>query len=195
MKSMFKISCLFVLLMAITTTAFTQEKGQTKLGGGIMFGLPMGDLGDISNSGIGFGAECKSFISDKFAIGVQVGMISFATKDEFVEEIVGGTGVDVSASTQFIPLLATFDLFLADEGFKPYLGAGAGLYIYKATSSVEGMDVSASSSDVGVAPHVGFLFGLSDKIDLNVCANYNMVFTEGGSSTFITVNGGILFNL
>jgi outer membrane protein W len=195
MKNMFKISCMLVLLMSITTTAFSHEKGQTKLGIGVMFGLPMGDLGDMSNNGIGFGAECKSFMSDKFAIGVQVGLISFPVKDEFVEAIAGASGTGVSASSQFIPLLATFDLFLANDGFNPYIGAGAGLYIWAVNALKTGVSTSILYSDVGVAPHFGFQYELSDRIDLNVCANYNMVFTEGSGSTFLTVNGGLLINL
>lgn len=194
MRSMLKFA--FVLALLVTTaSAFSQEKGQTKLGASVMVGLPMGDFGDFSNTGIGFGAEFRYFVSDKFAIGLQSGLISFAVKDEFVSLLTGETGVDVSMSTQMMPVLATFDLFLATEGFKPYLGAGAGLYMLTLKASVAGVDVSESSSEVGVAPHFGFLFGLSESVDLNVCANYNMIFTEGSSTSFLTVNGGILISL
>lgn len=194
MRNMLKMAFVLALLVS-NTSVFSQEKGQTKLGASVMFGLPMGDFGDFSNTGLGFGAETKYFVSEKLAIGLKVGMISFAVKDEYAALVKELYGFDVTMSTQIMPVLATFDLFLATDGFKPYLGAGAGVYMLTEKMTMVGLDVSESVTKVGVAPHFGFLFGLSESVDLNVCANYNMIFTEGSSTSFLTVNGGILISL
>jgi len=187
---------LMMLMLAVILMAgfSSQSFGQIKIGANAGIGLPMGDFGDGYKMGFGGSVEGKYFLNDNLAIGATFGFYSFKMKDDLLTYEKSESSAD--ATFTIMPILATVDYYFATEGFKPYVGAGVGLYSWKSKVSVPYFgDVEVTGSDLGIAPTVGFCYGLSEKIDLNVNAKYNMIFTEGSSTTFLGINAGIIVAL
>ncbi|OFY13101.1 MAG: hypothetical protein A2X11_13115 [Bacteroidetes bacterium GWE2_42_24] len=187
-----------MLMLAVVMMAgfSSQSFGQIKIGVNAGLGLPMGDFGDSYKMGFGGSVEGKYFLNENIAVGATFGYYSFTGKDELLTALSLGTESSADAKFTIMPILATVDYYFATEGFKPYVGAGVGLYSWKSKVTIPNYgDYEVTGSDFGVAPTVGFCYGLSEKIDLNVNAKYNMIFTEGSSTTYLGVNVGIIFAL
>lgn len=188
MKKFFLFALVAMLLVGFSSTSFAQ----IKVGATAGLALPMGDFGDGWKMGFGGGVEGKYFLSDNLALGASLGYYAFSAKDVDID-LKSEDASDPSFSV--MPILATVDYFFANEGFKPFVGAGVGLFSMKSKVYVPFFgDVEATSSELGVAPTVGFLYGISDKLDFNLNAKYNMIFTEGSSTTYLGVNAGVLFS-
>lgn len=176
-----------MLMFGFSSTSFAQ----IKVGATAGLALPMGDFGEAWKMGFGGGIEGKYFISEKLALGASLGYYAFSAKD--IDTDLKSEGAS-DPSFSIMPILATVDYFFTAEGFKPFIGAGVGLFSMKSKVSVPFFgDVETTSSELGIAPTVGFLYGISDKLDFNVNAKYNMIFTEGSSTSYLGVNAGILF--
>jgi hypothetical protein len=185
-----------MMLVVVASHAFSQSKGQTLIGANLILGLPTGHIGEISNTGFGFGAELKGFVSDRIALGAELSMVTFPVKDEFIDDITGGMSGDISESHQFTSILADFNIFLANQGFRPYLGAATGLYLWKVKATAGGMSVSSESyKKLGIGPELGFLAPLSSKLELKMLGRYNVVFDESGNATYISIQAGLLYHL
>lgn len=171
------------LLLAVAVVMFAMSaNAQLKLGVSGGLALPMGDFGDAAKMGFGGGVSGKYMLNEKMALGLGVGYYSFSAKDD-------AGGSDLSFS--IMPITAIFNYYLATEGFKPYVGADLGFYSFK----TKFMGISASVSKLGFAPTVGFAYGLSDKMDLDVNAKYNYITTEGSATSYIGINVGLSFAL
>lgn len=189
---------LMMLMLAVILMAgfSSQSFGQIKIGANAGIGLPMGDFGDGYKMGFGGSVEGKYFLNDKIAVGASIGYYSFTLKDEMLTILQSFSESITDSKYTVMPILATVDYYFATEGFKPYVGAGVGLYSAKIKVSDSKLgDGEETSSDMGIAPTVGFCYGLSEKIDLNVNAKYNMIFTEGSSTTYLGINAGIIVAL
>ena len=196
MKKLLTTFVLITILTLSVSTAFSQNKGQFMLGANAMVGIPTGDIGEISNTGFGFGAELKGFVSDRISLGAELSLISFPVKEEFIDEITGGMSGDLSESHQFTSILADFNIFFASEGFRPYIGAATGLYMWKVKATVSGITVTSDSfTKLGIGPEFGFLAPLSTKLDFKMTGRYNIVFDETGNATYFTLQGGLLYKL
>lgn len=187
-----KKSLLLVLAIFMMAGFSVRSYGQIKVGASAGVALPMGDFGEAWKMGIGGGVEGKYFLSDNLALGASVGYFTFSVKDSEDVDLKSEDAVDPSFSV--MPILGTVDYFFGDEGFKPFIGAGVGIFSMKSKMHVPGYgDLEASSSELGVAPTVGFFYEISENLDFNLNAKYNMIFTEGSSTTFLGVNAGIVF--
>lgn len=196
MKKLVTTCVLITFLSFSASIAFSQGKGQFMLGANAMVGIPTGDIGEISNTGFGFGAELKGFVSDRISLGAELSLISFPVKEEFIDEITGGMSSDLSESHQFTSILADFNILFASEGFRPYIGAATGLYMWKVKATTAGITITSDSfTKLGIGPELGFLASLSTKLDLKMAGRYNIVFDETGNATYFTVQGGLLYKL
>ena len=94
-----------------------------------------------------------------------------------------------------MPFTGSFTYYFAGEKLKPYAGADLGFYTFK--SKVDFMGASASSSDsyFGFAPTVGFEYGLTDNIALDVNAKYNYIMSDNDATSIIGINFGIIYTL
>ena len=187
MKNILTFAMALLLMAGISYRASAQEKGDMKLGINAGVALPMGDFGEAWKMGIGGSADFKYFTSEKMAFGANLGYFMFSVKEDSGEK-----SSDSDPSFSFMPVLATLDYYMGSF----YVGVGAGLYLWNSKVHVPGYgDMSSNGSELGIAPSAGILLPISDKIQFNVNGKYNMVFTEGSSTTFISATGGILINL
>jgi outer membrane protein W len=181
MKTLIKISAICALVLC----SFTAN-AQIKVGAGLGIALPMGDFGDMAKMGFGGGVSGKYMLNDNMALGLGVGFYSFSPKNSI-------SGYDVKYS--IMPIAASFTYYFATEGFKPYAGADLGFYSFKTKVTYSGASASTSVSKLGFAPTVGFEYGLSDALALDVNAKYNYITTEGSALTYVGVNVGLVYSL
>jgi len=174
-----------ILLAVFAVSIVFTSNAQFKIGANLNVAFP---IGDMSNSvGIGIGGTVTGLyeFTPSISAGVQTGYISFAEKDN--------SGVTYS----IIPITAVGKYYFSESSFKPYIGADLGVYLSKAkvNASVLGynVSVSATSTDFGVAPTIGFEYLLSEKLILDANAKYTHIFTSGSSTAFIGVNVGIAY--
>lgn len=180
-------------LLLIVAVAFfaISVNAQIKLGANLGLSLPTGDFGDSFKAGFGGGVMGKYALNDKMAVGLNIGYYSHKAKDA-----AGGSDVTFS----YMPITGSFQYFLGTEGFKPYVGADLGFYSCKAkTPSVTYMGVTVggttTETDFGFAPVIGFEYGLSESLALDVNAKYHMISTSGSSTNAIGINVGLLYSL
>jgi len=165
-----------VIFMAITANA------QIKLIGGVGLAMPMGDFADVAKTGFGINVGGKYMLNEKMAVGANLGYFMMG------EEI---DGVKISV----MPIMGSFTYYFGSEGFKPYAGVDLGFYSSKAKYDDNlGMD-DDSETDFGFAPTVGFEYGFSDNLALDVNAKYNYINSDPDAQSFIGINVGIVYTL
>lgn len=183
MKKMLSIIAVLFVAFAINTNA--QQLG---IQGSI--GLPMGDFSDALQAKLGFGATGTYFYdaSGTFIITGSVGFLSFSS-DDFTA---GST--TYSYSWTFIPIYAGARYLFSDGQFAPYGGAEAGYTVISV--SVSGFGIAAAgSSNIAVAPMLGFMYEMSKGLNLDVNAKYNIILGSGSSISYVGVNAGVVFEL
>jgi outer membrane protein W len=178
MKTLVKITAICALVL-LTLSA----NAQIKVGAGAGIQLPMGTFGDMFNMGFGGAATGKYMLKENIAVGATIGYGMFSAKDNF-----GGSDMKFT----IMPIAASLSYYFATEGFKPYVGADLGFYMWSIKYS--GTKVG-DGSDLGFAPTVGFEYDLSESMALDVNAKYNYIMTEGDATTSLGVNVGLLFAL
>ncbi len=140
----------------------------------------LGDFGSNSPFGYGGGAGLHYFFQDQGAIGLNVNYFNFAGK-----ELIGGIK---SPDTQMIAVTPSM-MFLFFMDNSPYLTVDLGAYFLNGggKSSVAG----------GGAVGLGYLYGFSDTIALNINAKYTAAYDFDTKSVgmFVPINLGLLFIL
>ena len=175
-----------LILLAIFAVSITfTSNAQFKIGANLNVAFPTGDMSDGVGIGIGGTVTGLYEFTKNISAGVQTGYTSFAEKDN--------NGVTFSV----IPITAVGKYYFSESNFKPYIGADLGLYLLKAKASVSVSDytfsASATETDFGVAPAVGFEYILSDKLSLDANAKYTDIFTSGSWTTYFGINVGLVY--
>lgn len=178
MKKLVKLAAIAALtLFSVAATA------QIKIGANAAVGMPMGTLGDVYSAGFGGGLSAKYMLNDNMSVGAGFNYIKLGSDME---------GVDFST----MPVTANFSYYFGTEGFKPYAGIDAGIFMNTFTMDLGIFGTAeTASSDLGFAPVVGFEYAFSDALALDVNAKYNYIMTEGDASTILGINVGIVYSL
>jgi len=112
--------------------------------------------GSGAKGGVLFAVEPKYAINDNITLGVRFegAVMARATKDASGDYVAG----DVKAAGSY---LATGDYYFNTNKFRPFAGAGVGLFSTAGASVDSNGDVieGASSSKFGAMPRAGFEFG------------------------------------
>lgn len=150
------------LLSAVPANALDFEQKQW-YGQGII-ALPMGDFGEIANTGFGFGAGLHVPHNLDWSFRGEISYIYFTTEDM--------PGFDISASQ--IPITALAQYSLKDSKF--YFLGGLTLAFSKASvdyeiEGFEGGSDSSTSTDFGLNLGAGYV--VSPKVDLG--ARFNLI--------------------
>lgn len=126
--------------------------------------------GEGSKGGVLFAVEPKYAVNDNITVGLRMeGALTARASVDANGELKEG---DVKASASY---LLTGDYFFSTNKFRPFAGAGAGLYKLagvEVTSTTTG-DVE-SGSKFGFAPRAGFEFG-----HFRMAAEYNVIGKTG----------------
>jgi len=163
---------LVAIIFAVTANA------QIQIGVSGSVGLPMGAFGDAAKLGVGATVTGKYALNEKMTVGANIGYLSFASDYDGI-------------SWTFMPITALVEYNLGPA----YIGADFGLYSFGAKVEVEGVSANVSETYFGFAPVVGANFPISEKLVFNANAKYNVVMSEGESTSYVGINLGLLFKL
>jgi opacity protein-like surface antigen len=181
-----------LLVLFVTVFAVSFSNAQSKMGASVQgtLSFPTGDFGDGAGTGFGATGTFIYSVSPMLDVTGSVGYIKWGTKESI-------PGYEVSFSD--IPILVGLRYAFGKGQFLPYGAAEVGLHML--SSSVKGnlygftVDQSDTETKFGIAPGVGFLYKFNPKTSLDVNAKYNIIFTEGSSTTHLSVNAGVAFAL
>jgi hypothetical protein len=182
--------CALIALSWSSTRAQPIDEGTLEFSGIAGAAIPFGDLGDVATAGFAVGGSFGYFISPASSIGATIVFNSFGVDDALEEP-----GVDSDYSiTEFAATWKT--LFGRSSGAQPYGRGFIGVYrsTVSASSDVFGFDfdVSASSSDLGIGAGIGLqVRGEESTVGGFAEGLLFSVFTEGSSSTYFGLRGGI----
>lgn len=178
---------------AIVLFSFTKANGQFRVGFGLGYAIPSGDIADFTDGGISFGLEGAYAVTEKIDVGL---LLQF---DGLIGADIEGT--ETSAGAVAIgSYMANGRYYFTEEGFRPYFGLGLGLAtVSQAGSEVSisagGATVTATTADVnesglGLRPALGFKYGV---------LHMNVAYLSAGkindtSVADMSINLGLLFS-
>ncbi len=149
MKKM--LFCTLILGFTLITNAQERLFKPFKADLAVGYAMPSGSG---TKAGVLFAVEPKYGINDNLSLGLrmEVAVTARATVDQNGETMTG----DVKASGSY---LATADYYFNTNKFRPFAGAGAGIYRV-ATASLESEEGEVvTGTKFGFAPRVGFEYG------------------------------------
>lgn len=149
--------------------------------------LPMGDLSDGKyKMGFGGGVAGNYSLNDNMTVGANIGYYSFTNE----------ASDDITMTS--LPIMATFNYYFADEGFKPFVGAEVGMSMVTSKFNILGISAEGKSTAFGFGLVGGAAYGMSDNLDLFAAVKYNQFSLGGdlnGTLSYLPINIGILYKL
>lgn len=171
---------MMILVVGVMTTV--AANAQVKLGFGIGYANPLGDISDVSEGGVAAYGELGYGFSDSFDVSLlyQGDFLASGSEENVSLEAITISNVMVNAR-----------YFIAITKFKPYVGLGVGLAnvnqgsITSGNVTLDGVD----ESNFALRPSLGFKYGV-----LNVHAAYlNAGKIEDATISDFSINLGLLF--
>ena len=161
----------FALALCAFQLTHAQESDQIfkkfKVDVSLGYAVPQESGGSGRNAGVLFAIEPKYAVMDELSVGLRMEGAAMANIDMNGEK---GT-VKVNAS-----YVATGDYYLSNNKFRPFLGAGPGIFTYaKVSTEDEEMDDIPVNSKFGFMARGGFEYG-----HLRVGVEYNFVAQKAG---------------
>lgn len=183
-KIMKKSLFLVVVALLITVSAFAVDFKDIKFGANAVAAIPTGTFGDVASFGIGITGQAELPFSPEITGTFSIGYISFGSKDY-------GLGEDFEASWSCIPIKAGAKYFF-DENF--YGVAEIGIYAFSSTVKADmgefgSYEASASSSEFGFAPGVGYQMPVGENMKLDLSVQYEIA----GDCNYLGFDIGIRF--
>lgn len=158
-----------------------------------------GDAGEGWKSGVTFGATGDYMLNEQWSVGVNLGFTSSKHDDDGVEAstLYPGLSGTISDELKVTQYGAHVRWFLPVKGtpVHPYAVAGLGMYGVKAEFSAGSYSEDASDTKFGERLGAGATWMLNPMVGINAEADYHMVQTEGESTNFYGLRGGVTFNL
>lgn len=181
-----KLMSIFIILVVVTIVSGLTN-AQSKMGISVQAGvfLPTGDFGDGAGTGFGGTGTFVYDVSPMFQVTGSVGYATWGPKNDLP------SGYDYSLST--VPVLVGGRYSFGKDSFMPYVLAELGVHFLSSTVESPFGKFSDSSTKFGFAPGVGFLYKFNPKVGLDVNVKYDIITTEGSSTTYVGVNAGVLF--
>jgi hypothetical protein len=189
MKKMFAATLMVLSTLFFSSAAFGQEAAATrtrlfkpfKVDVSLGFALPM-ESGTGSKGGLLFVVEPKYAVADQFALGLRLEGAAMARGVTVNDDEFEG---DLQLNGSY---LITGDYYLSNKGFRPFLGAGAGLF------TVAGTYVSSgnSNNDILTGNKLGGMFRTGfEARHFRLGIEYNLV----GKTDFSLKNNYMGFKL
>ena len=170
------------------TAKFKPYVSITPIGGAI---IPLAKLKDSFNPGGEFGLDVAYRINREVAFYGKFGYY-------FLSSSITGAPVG-----NYIEATVGPRYYFTKPNIKSafFLEGGAGAYIFSQDSYNNPQDTTGtiiseiSDTKAGVNAGAGAILQISDNIDFLVKSKYHLIFTEGGSTSFIGINAGIEFKI
>jgi opacity protein-like surface antigen len=165
---------------------------QINVGATVGLQIPTGTTGDFLKTGFGIDLLGKYMLNENVAVGLDVGWARFGMD---MSDYDVPSGYDVSGSGSYIPITALIEYHFGTGQVKPFVGADLGLYIARAKVSVEGISVSESQTNFGIAPVVGIEYDIQENMAFTANLKYNYIMADGDDDNYIGINLGMIFKI
>jgi outer membrane protein X len=161
----------FAFALCIFQLAHAQEGDRIfkkfKVDVSLGYAVPQESGGSGTNAGALFAIEPKYAVMDELSLGLRIEAAVMAHIDA------DGEKGDAKANASY---LATGDYYFSNNKFRPFLGAGAGIFTYaKVSSEDEDIDAIPVNSKFGFMARGGFEYG-----HLRIGVEYNFVSQKAG---------------
>ena len=167
-----KAALLFAFVLLFATTGYSQFS--VTAGGGVS--LPMGDLKNFSNTGFNFsGALNYALESAPVEISVTGGYTQFPIK------------ANTSFNTRYVTVFGGVTYLFKMQGsmFTPYVAGRLGMGFASTNVPNQG-----TSSAFAWSPQVGFRYGFSPTVALDINAYYFSA-SKNGTINWLGIQGGV----
>lgn len=175
-----------VLLIAIALLGITAMNAQVKLGLGVGYAIPSGDIADFTDGGLSAHLELGYGVTENIDVSFLYTGDFLVGSDLSAGGAVTGSIGNVAVGTYMV----NGRYYFTESGFRPYASLALGLASIGAIE-VDGTsaELAASTSNFAFRPALGFKYGI-----LNVNATYLNAGKTGESSVSdLTFNIGMLF--
>lgn len=176
-----------LLLLAFAIGFGAAAKGQSatyhnfKVDVGLGYAIPSESSGtNGTKAGVTFTVQPHYRLSDELALGLRIEGAALGDKNETD----GSTHVKISVLTSYC---ATGEYYLTQQGIRPFVGAGLGIFTQSASLQSKNLDntVSAHNSQFGVFPEAGIEAG-----HFRLSADYDII---GNNSSYFSIKIGAFF--
>ena len=150
-----------MMVLSIAGTARAQV-----FGGSVGAAAPMGDLGDILDTGFAINGFVGGWVTNSILIKGDIGYHGFTSKS--FEVTVGGNTVELEAEGGLVPIRAGFFKYWG-QSKRFYTGPSLGAYVPTG-------DLEAFDTKFGLGPRVGYVFPLSGSGGIDVFVEYHNIF-------------------
>ncbi len=147
--------------------------------------IPTGNFNSISSTGFGFGLEATYAINDHVRIGANIDRYSFNLDVRPFNIDLGSLGSIFKGigdiNFNLTPITATAQYIFPGNVVLPYVGVEAGAYIVSASIGVAGIaGIDVNKTYFGLAPTLGLIYPVSDRLDIYANAKYQTLFINEG---------------
>ncbi|MEO6851694.1 MAG: outer membrane beta-barrel protein [Mucilaginibacter sp.] len=173
--SAFMCFCVFAIAQSSTYKAF-------KVDIGFGYADPTGQTGSGVKAGVTFTLEPHYRLSDAISVGLRIEGAGLGYEDNANSD---NSSVKVSILTSYCP---TFEYYFMNGGFRPFIGAGAGIFSQQSTTvdsntdTSNGVVLTPGGSKFGFFPRAGFEAG-----HFRLSAEYDAL---GNSSSYAAIKIG-----
>jgi hypothetical protein len=156
-----KLTLLFTLCLIASVAASAQDFKKFRLATGLGYAIPGGEG---AGGGVLWALEPGYRVNDALAVSLR---IEGALIVRGFSEAVDGYSGDVAGISSYT---ANGIYYLSNNKFRPYVGAGVGIYSLAAVTMSANGTGAAAESKIGFYPRIGFDLG-----HFNVNLDYNIV--------------------
>jgi outer membrane protein W len=178
-----------VLTLSIVLAGFTYEASAqaSNIGVNLSTALPLGNLANATNFGIGGGLSYDYYFNDHFDLGIEGEFIAFPYDLQ-----------NASGSSNLIPVLVTGG-YHTDYGNEVdfYGELGAGMYFSSFTIDYEDeniQDQTGNSADFGISPRIGIALEMGNRLFFDASIRYGLIF-DTAETSYLGLNLGILYTI
>lgn len=160
-----------------------------------------GDAGDGLKSGLVFGVQGDYSINPMWSAGATIGYSMSKHEDDgkLAQDLYPGGGLTGEISSDLkitqVGLNAKFFPPMTGSPIAPYLTAGVGMYMAKATWEVGSYNENSDESDFGFRGGAGANYAVNPVFAINAEADFHQIQTEGDSTNMYTIRAGVVFKL
>jgi hypothetical protein len=195
MKRLLKIALAApFLLMSVGALAGDTKGVEFSISGGL--GAPVGDFGDFAKQGLVASASIGYSPSERFTFGMGL-LGDFGTFDaKNVEQI---EGAETNAGMNLLGASSYVSYAFGDDDTRLYALSGLGIMRFKAAESASDeelkVEVSASETKVYTTDGLGVDIAVGDKAKIFVQGMFNIGFTTGAETIWLSAQAGLRFRL
>ncbi len=145
--------------------------------------VPLGGTADFYQAGFGGSVFMMYPLSEQVSVGGTIGYYTVpGLKNSFHEDW----------KLSWIPISGVVQYYFITGTVKPYVGLDLGIY---AVNEYIDVDESYNGTNIGLAPSLGAVMTLTDKVLGKAEVKYNAVFDDEYPYPYLGINAGLIISL